>query len=299
MSESLQALRRANPRANPGFTELVDSARVRIDTGVRAVPLRSHRRRARLPLAAAAVVASVAAALVALSPGGTPGVENATAAVQRAATVTAAAANRSGTVVVRITHDGQPWAGKTVRWNGNDVSITDHLDRAGRPGGELRVVNGQMYGPDVDGGWVELGPPESIDPGSGTTPTEQLAAVREDVGGVTLQRITRGMRGLVASRLADGSTVYRGTVAAGLIARESGFKEGERIRVFPFGYVAHDQASDPASRLDTAVTVGADGIVREIVVTWGTWTYAVAYEALGATPPPVAPENARPLRPRR
>ena len=58
-----------------------------------------------------------------------------------------------------------------------------------------------MYGNDpADGGWVEMGSPKSVDPDSGTTPDEYLAAVREDVGGVTLRRITDGMSGLTASR---------------------------------------------------------------------------------------------------
>ena len=103
-----------------------------------------------------------------------------------------------------------------------------------------------------------------------------------------------------SSELADGSTVYSGAVTAGLIARETGFKEGQAIRVLPFGYVAHDEAADPASPLDVAVTVGADGIVREIAVSWGSsgsaWEYMVTYSVLGATPAPVAPANARPLR---
>jgi hypothetical protein len=46
----------------------------------------------------------------------------------------------------------------------------------------------------------------------------------------------------------------------------------------------------------------ADGIVREISVTWGTsasaWTYTVTYSGLGETAAPVAPTNARPLRER-
>ena len=85
----------------------------------------------------------------------------------------------------------------------------------------------------------------------------------------------------------------------GLVGRESGFKEGRPIRVLPFGYVAHDEAADQAAPLAVAVTVGAEGIVREIAVTWGTsasaLTYKVAYSNPGATPAPVAPENARPL----
>ena len=61
----------------------------------------------------------------------------------------------------------------------------------------------------------------------------------------------------------SGSTVYRGKVAAGSVARESGFKEGQAIRVFPFGYVAYDEAADPDALLDAALIVGVDGVVRE------------------------------------
>jgi hypothetical protein len=152
------------------------------------------------------------------------------------------------------------------------------------------------------GGPVVLGNPGSIDPDSGTTPDEYLAAVQEDIGGTTLRRITDGMTGLTTRQLDDGSTVYGGTVAAGLIARELGFKEGQSIRVLPFGYVAHDQAANPAAPLNAAVTVGADGIIRDITVTWGTgtsaWTYTVTYSSLDATSALVAPANARPLRER-
>jgi hypothetical protein len=48
-----------------------------------------------------------------------------------------------------------------------------------------------------------------------------------------------------------------------------------------------------------AVTIAAEGIVRQIAMTWGTsasaWTYTVAYSRLGETPAPVAPANARSL----
>jgi hypothetical protein len=181
------------------------------------------------------------------------------------------------------------------------VSITrDAPLRRGKAGDELLVVDGVMYGQDPeDGGWVMLGSPESIDPDSGTTPDEYLAAVGEDTGGATLRRLIDAMTGLTTRDLDDGSTVYSGSVAAGEVARESGFKEGQAIRVFPFGYVAHDEAADPAAPLDAAVTVGADGVIREIAVRWGTgasaWTYTVAYSHLGETPALVAPKNARDL----
>jgi hypothetical protein len=309
-SRSFEALRRANPRSEPSFNEAVDAAaaevRSRIETAVaddRPSGRRLRPRRRVLGVSAAGIALAAAAAVAAFLTVGssrvTPGVENAAAAIKKAATLTATSADRSGSATVRMTHDGQLWAHKTVRWNGADLEIAD--ESPGRPssGLPLLVVDGTMYGHDPDHeGWVEVGPVSSIDPGSGTTPTDILAAVREDMGGATLRRITGAMTagGLTTTNPADGSTVYSGTVPAGQIARQTGFKEGQAIRVFPFGYVAHDAAADPASLLDTTVTVGADGFIREIAVTWGTWTYTVTYSQLGSTPALVAPANAKSLR---
>jgi hypothetical protein len=316
-SESVRALRRANPRGKEGFAESVEAAadavRDRILAASAGTPeprVRISKPRRRLAGVSAAGVSLAAAAVVAAfltvgSSGPGPGVENAIAAVKKAATVTAASAERSGTAVVRITHNDAVWAGKKIRWHEGDVALSDDAPRRqGEAGSELLVVDRTVYRTDpVNGGWVVMGKPENIDPDSGTTPDEHLAAVREDVGGATLRRIAGGMTGLTTRRLDDGSTVYQGTVAAGQIARESGFKEGQSIRVFPFGYVAHDEAADPAAPLDVALTVGAGGVVRKLAVTWGTgdsaWTYTVTYSNLGTTSALVAPANARPLRDRR
>jgi hypothetical protein len=234
------------------------------------------------------------------SPGVGPGVANAATAVRNAAAVTAAAAEESGTAVVRITHNGELWAGSTIRWNERDVAVSrDIPQRRGKAGDELLVVNGVVYLLE-EGSWVMAGSPAGIDPDSGTTPDEYLAMVGEDVSGATLRRLVDGMTDPTESQLPDGGTVYSGSVAAGLVARETGFKEGQALRVLPFGYVAHDDAADPDAPLDAAVTVGADGAIREIAVRWGSdrsaWTYTVAYSRLGHTPAPVAPENARSLR---
>jgi len=308
-SESFEALRGTNPRNEASFAEAVDAAgaevRLRIATA-RATDeprLRRVRPGGRLLGASAAGVALAAGAVVAVfltvvSSGVTPGVENAAAAIKKAATLTAASAEQSGTVTVRITHDGQLWASKAIRWNGNDVEISDHSHGGPSSGSPLLVVNGLLYGHDPQHeGWVQLGPVSSIDPGSGTTPAEQLDAIRQDVGGTTLRRMVAAMsaNGLTTKDQRDGSTVYGGTVAAGQIARETGFKEGQTIRVFPFGYVAHGAAADPASLLDTAVTVGSQGVIRNIAVTWGAWTYTVVYSSLGSTPPLVAPAHATSL----
>jgi len=306
-SESIRALHRANPRVRAGFTATVEAAaravQARVDAAGAGVGELPAARRPRLRAAAAGSAVAVAAVAVALvlsvSPGGGPGVENATAAVRKAAALTAASAERSGTVDVRITHDGQLWASSGIRWNGDDVAIGRGFPRRGKVGDELRVVDGTLYGLTPEGDWQSMGSPSGIDPDSGTTPAEYLAAVRQDVGGVTLRRITAAMTGLTTQSLDDGSVVYRGSVPAGVIAPETGFKEGQRIRVLPFGYVAHDEAANAASPLDTALTVGADGVVRKLEVAWGTsasaWRYTVVYGGLGSTAAPVAPANARSL----
>jgi hypothetical protein len=314
MSRSLQALRRANPREASGHDAAVaaahDVVRARIALAAderTGAPRRSAAStrwasRRRRPLGAAAVGAAfvVAAATTAFlsvgSPGSGPGVEDAAAAVKRAAIVTAAAADESGTVIVRVTHGGELSSDRTIRWHDGDVAIAREEAPTPRPGSQMLVVDGILYGLDERGRWINQGDQSHIDPDSGTTPAEYLAAVREDIGGVTLQRLTGGMRGLTTTVVGDGSTVYRGTVAAGLVARETGMKEGDLIRVLPFGHPAHGAAADPTAALDTAVTVAADGIVREIAVAWGggasRWTYTVSYERLGETAPIDAPVGA-------
>jgi hypothetical protein len=320
MSDSLQALRRANPRAKAGFREAVDAAAAVVLARVAreaALPTPVHptarrHRRATAVLAGAALVVAIAAVTLTTAgwPGGGPTGADAAAAVRKAAGVTAESADRSGVAVVRMTHAGRSWGGTTIRWHREDISIVGAgPQRRREPGSavstrktgqELRVVDGTLYGVEPNLGWVRFGSPASIDPDSGTTPTDYLAAVREDVGGETLRRVTNGMSALATRELSDGSTIYSGGLRAGLIARETGFKEGQAIRVFPFGYVAHGEAADPANRLDAAVTVGPDGVVRRIALTWGSpgsaWTYAVTYSGLGITPAPVVPEGARSLK---
>jgi hypothetical protein len=300
VSDSLNALRRANPRARAGFAESVEAAGALVRARLAApAPVahrtRARRHRARMPLAAVAVafVAAVAAVVVGASPGSRPGVDNAVAAVKRAATLSAASAERSGTATVRVVHDGRLWSGTTVRWSGDDLSIrSDTPGRDGHAGSAMLVVDGTVYATDPRLGWVAQGSPSNIDPDGGTTPSETLAAARADVGGDTMRRITAAMTGLSTRRSPNGSVVYTGTVAAGVIAPETDVKEGRTIRVLPFGIVAHDQAEDADAPLRTAVTVGPGGIVREIAATWGTWSYTVTYGGLGSTPAPTAPEHA-------
>jgi hypothetical protein len=300
MSDGLEALRKANPRAHASFAEAVETAtltvRAQIDTAPALTRHRPRRRRVvGVSLAGVSTAAGAAVAFAIASSGGGPVVvQSAYAALKQAATVTADSAERSGTARLRITHDGEPWGSRTVRWGEGDIAITSG-DRPKGPEALLLMVDDTIYGRDHRGDWIDMGDKINIDPDSGTTPDELLAAVREDVGGDTLRRFTGGMSNLSRTERDDGSVIYSGTITAGLLARETGFKEGQHIRVLPFGYIAHDEAADPDSQLQTTVTTGADGVVREIAVRWGTWRYTVIYGELGTTPAPVAPENTKSL----
>ncbi len=301
-SPSFEALRRANPRAASGFDAAVDAAADSVRAAIAADHGVERRvRRRPVPVAGAALAAVVAAAIaLTVGSGGRP-VEDAAAAVRTAAATSAASAERSGTAVVRITHGGQFWAGTTLRWNGDDLAVSSDAAGSSRKSRGMRVVDGVLYGFDPgDGGWVELGDPRSIDPGSGTTPGEYLTAIRRDVGGSTLTEITAGMGAASAHRLEDGSTVYSATTRADVVARETGFKEGRSIRVLPFGFAANGDAARAGAPVQVAVTVGADGIVRRVSLAWGDaagpWTYTADYSDLGATPAPTAPADAKSLR---
>lgn len=299
-SEGFEALRRANPRLAEGFTRSFEAAAAAVEERIAAANHAARPRRRGLRgayVAVASLAVAVAAFAVIVSPVGGPGIADAAAAIRTAATLTGATAERSGTAVVRITRDGQTWAAATIRWHGEDLSVSqDARRRRGSAGSALLVVGGTLY--VFEDGWVAAGTPESIDPGSGTTPDEYLAALRHDGGGATLRRIAAGINEPATRRLEDGSTVYAAAVPAGVIARETGIKEGRSIRLLPFGYVAHGAAADPTAPLAVRVTVGPEGVVREIAAAWGgaaSWTYSVTYSGLGATAAPAAPANARPL----
>jgi hypothetical protein len=297
VSRSIHALRRANPRGGAERQASVDAVAARLDAEIAAQPVPERRavsrRLVHLSLAGAVLAIAAVVAAVALPGGGT---QSAAAAVEKAAATSASAAERSGIAAVSITHGGRAWAGSTIQWHDDDLSVASILpSRQGRPGGQLLVVDGTLYGIEPGYGWVALGSPLNIDPGSGTTPAEYLASAREDVGGTTLRRLTTAMSGLTSHPLGDGSTAYSGTVPAVQIARATGFKEGHSIRVLPFGLAAHDQAADSAAMLDSEVVVGKDGVVRKIAVSWGSWRYTVAYRELGTAPAIAAPENAKSL----
>ena len=81
------------------------------------------------------------------------------------------------------------------------------------------------------------------------------------------------------------------------MARETGVKEGETLRVLPFGNVAHDDAANPNALIDISISVRPDGTIGEIHATWGgesSWSYRLTYSDLGSTAPLEKPANVQP-----
>ncbi|HZY27698.1 MAG TPA: hypothetical protein VFE49_05510 [Jiangellaceae bacterium] len=70
------------------------------------------------------------------------------------------------------------------------------------------------------------------------------------------------------------------------------------IRVLPYGYVAHDDASNPAAPIEVRITMGADEAIQEIHATWGgasSWSYRLSFSGFGSTPAPTVPDNVESL----
>ena len=204
-THSLDALRRANPCHRPDFAENIGdltrkaatltSLETSETTESRGPsPKPAFRRWPAIGIPAVATVVALVVTFIAVgSPVGPLAVSPAEA-MQQAVIASASAAESSGTVVLEITQNGDLWVGRTLRWNGTDLSISPNETSPAGKGG-LLVVDGIMYGPnpEVADGWIEMGSPDSVDPDSGTTPGEYLAAIGEDVGGATMQRITGEM----------------------------------------------------------------------------------------------------------
>ncbi len=315
LSNSLEALRRANLLDGAGYDDLLDrlacaALEHRELTADRPSTADSRKPRwTRRPIGARAtgafpigagvlVAVVVIALLMAGSPLGPQALPPA-AAMEHAVEVTATAADESGIVEVEITQDGELWAAKTVHWNGDDLSVSES-DTSASHRRDLLVVDWMMYGhdPEAPGEWVELRISRQHRPRHRNDAGRLPVRGHEDAGGETLRRITSAMTDLTTSAGADGSTIYQGHVPAGDLARETGTKDGQTLRVLPYGYVAHDQASNPSSMIAVSITVGADETIQVISATWGgvsDWTYNLRFDDLGSASELAAPVNARPL----
>lgn len=264
-TESLEDLRRANPRNQPGFTEPVDeyeSLRAQIVATEVAAPRRStprrlpRRRLVSVSTAGALLVTTAVLSGVFLSGGSTP---SAYAAAEKAVAATFASTVDSGTIFTRVYGDGSGsvTVTSTVRWNGSDISVT-----AGDfgVGGEVRarLVGGEAYEQDPGGHWTHyaggaFGYPRAL--------KMALASAQADVAGKTVRTVLAHMIGSIEKiDNADGSTTYTGT-----------------------------QIEPDSTRVSVVMKVSGDGLISHLSVEERTsdgsitWMATRDYSGLGST----------------
>jgi hypothetical protein len=241
------------------------------------------RRRVGLFAAVAGVVAAgvvVGLLVTAASP------PSAYAAATKAVAATAAAA--SGTMTL-----SSGTSSSTVRWDGKDVAIVSGTGGNVLPGfDQLRLVGGAVYLQRADdGSWLHYASEADLERslGSGTV----LAAYGLAVAGRAAQIIASAY-GLQKAELADGSSVYSGTIPPSSPARGAPSKglgglvmDSVRNMLPSFGYGGAFQ-----------LVVGSDGLVSRMSETAAppaTGAWRVEYSRLGdpqqITPPAVYSEG--------
>ena len=147
-TDSLDALRRANPHHKPDFAERTGELTRKAATftspgtsgstgqGPRS-PRAGYRRWTAIGIPA--VVTLVAAVLALVAVGSPVGPLTVSPAEGHATSCDCErrSGRHSGTVELEITEDGDLWVGRTLRWNGTDLSISSDEPTASRPGGSL------------------------------------------------------------------------------------------------------------------------------------------------------------------
>jgi len=267
-TESLEDLRRANPRNQPGFTEPVneyESLRAQIVATEVAAPRRStprrlpHRRLIGVSTAGALLVITAVLSGVFLSGGSTP---SAYAAAEKAVAATFASTVDSGTIVTRVYGDGSGFVSytETTRWNGSDISVDGRYS-----GGSLRLrlVDGDFYEQVPGGQWTHYAGGAS---GYPRTLKKAFALAQAEAAGTMVRTYLAHMSsGLEKNDNADGSTTYTGT--------------------------------DPDSpRVSIELKVSSDGLISHWSVEermsngYTTWMATRDYSELGSTPAITAPD---------
>ena len=311
---SLNALREASPRNQPGFDQWVESFdSLRTQIPATPAPARRplpkpdsrHRRVVGLAVTVAAAVAVVGVviglALTAASP------PSADAAARRALAATAAAP--SGTMTTTVLHAGVTHTIDGARWNGNDIAFSPGIG----PIPQLLLIGGGMYVQTSDGTWLHYAKASDVEP----KPLGGLAQLAHDnIEGTSPQQILALATHVQKATKSDGTTVYTGTIpnssldpalVPGNDAITSMILGAQKRTDMMFG-PGKSNGADVQNDLQFEMSVGGDGLVKEVSVTFqrqgtgsaavdGTYRWSVTYSRLGSTPPITAPANSTDVPP--
>jgi hypothetical protein len=313
---TLQALRKVGPRNQPDFDEWIERLDpLRMQIAATPVPARrrlprlaSRRRAIGLSAVAATALAAVAVAvgltLTAASP------QSAYATAKKALAATAAAS--SVTITGAVSHDGSSYSLDTTRWNGDSIAVTPGDKSDFGPNQALTLIDGAAYVEQADGTWLHYTSESGVGPKVG--PMVQLA--HDNVAGNAADQILSLATGLTQSSEPDGTTLYTGTIPNLNTDPGSAPTDDTILRIITNLRTGNDAIGPhkwvaPAgfhNGLQLQMTVGSDGLVRQISLTFqqqdtgspasdGTYTWTVTYSRLGTTPPIAAPATSTPTPP--
>jgi hypothetical protein len=312
---SLQALRDASPRNQPGFEESFahyDTLRRQIAAtpipSAAPTPRVPRGRMIRLSTAAAAVLA-LAGVIVGMSVTATSP-SSAFAAAKQALAATAAAV--SGTMTMTTTPpSGAPMTVQRTLWNGSNIAFSTGGTHPLGPDRQLILIGGGAYVRNADGHWLHYASENEV--GYKIGPEVELA--HDNVAGNTAGRILDLATGLTKTEQPGGSTLYAGTIPNTTADPANDPADDALVRMItnlrtgiepgaPRGFDQPESHTD----LHLEMTVASDGRVRRLSVTFlrldahstvnarpTTWT--VTYSRRGGTPPVTAPPACTPGTP--
>ena len=301
---SLRVLREANPLNQPGFEQSLaryDALRTDITATPVAqprIPLRPGRRLRFAGVSAVAAAVALAAVLIGVLATASP--PNAYAAAREAVVATSAGALRSGTMTLVVTHGSSRWTLYTVRWNGQDIAMSNGQGHPIGSNRQLRVAGGSVYLQEADGRWVRYTANSAIHAKFGSA----VRLAQADASGGTATAILALTTHLHKTVWPDGSTLYTGTILPDQGDSAIAPTDDTIMRV-----ITRLRSVGRDSRLQ--LVVGRDGLVRRMSETFqnkgtqlnepgkqpvgaGSWTWSISYSQLASTSPISAPTGSSP-----
>jgi hypothetical protein len=266
-----------------------------------------HRRSFRIAIPTLAVLAAATAAIVLGLTVSAASPSSAFAAARRALAATAAAP--SGTLATTVLHAGVTQTTDVARWNGSDIVFTP----GDGPIQQLLLIGGGMYVQTSDGTWLHYADASNVGP----KPLGGLMQLAQDnIAGVAPQQILALATNVQRTAQPDGTTLYSGTIPSNSLnpatvpgndAITNMILGAQKRTDMMFGAGA-DATGNQQSDLQLQMSVGGDGLVRQVSVTFqkegkgspaadGTYTWSVTYSQLGNTPPITPPSNSTDVPP--
>jgi hypothetical protein len=209
-----------------------------------------------------------------------------------------------------VLHAGATQTVDAARWHGTDIAFSP----GDVPGvQQLLLIGGGMYVQTSDGTWLHYANASNVGP----KPLGGLAQLAQDnIEGTTPQQILALATHVQETAQPDGTTVYTGTIPyssldpATLPGNDAitNMILGAQKRTDMMSGAGGDAAGRQPSDLQLQMSVGADGLVRQVSVTFqqqgagspaadGTHTWTVRYSQLGNTPPITAPASSTDVPP--